>query len=114
MSNQEYRLKDNSGFDALILNKSSEIPKPGRGEVQIKFHACSLNYRDLIISKGQYPFPLKKNVVPASDGAGEVTAVGEGVTQFKVGDRVSPNFDFRSYRWTIDRRSSCIRCWWFY
>ena len=92
MSNQEYRLKDKSGFDALILHKSSSIPEPGRGEVQIKFHACSLNYRDLVISTGQYPALVKENVIPASDGAGEVTAVGEGVTQFKVGDRVSPNF----------------------
>lgn len=93
MSNQEYRLKNNSGFDALVLHKSSVIPQPGRGEVQIKFHACSLNYRDLIISKGDYPMATKENLVPASDGAGEITAVGEGVTQFKIGDRVSPNFN---------------------
>ncbi|CAF1268082.1 unnamed protein product [Adineta ricciae] len=91
MSNQEYRLADTSGFDSLKLHKSS-IPQPNPGEIQIKFHACSLNYRDLIISKGLYPLPMETNVVPTSDGAGEITAVGEGVTHLKIGDRVSPNF----------------------
>lgn len=93
MSNQEYRLSDASGFDSMKLNKSAPIPQPGPGQVQIKFHACSLNYRDLIISRGEYPAKTKPQVVPASDGAGEVSAVGEGVEYFKVGDRVSPNFD---------------------
>ena len=80
------------GFDSIKLHKTS-IPAPGPGEVQIKFHACSLNYRDLIMSRGEYPLARKPEVVPASDGAGEVTAVGDGVTHFKVGDRVSPNFN---------------------
>ncbi|CAF1074653.1 unnamed protein product [Adineta steineri] len=93
MFNKEYRLLDNTGFDSIKLCPSSTIPKPGPGEVLIKFHACSLNYRDLAISKGHYPLPMKSGIVPASDGAGEVTAVGEGVTYFKIGDRVSPNFN---------------------
>ncbi|CAF1391336.1 unnamed protein product [Rotaria sordida] len=93
MSNKEYRLTDSSGFDSIKLHESSSIPQPGPGEVKIKFHACSLNYRDLIISKGLYPLPIKSNTIPASDGAGEVIAVGEGVTHLKVGDRVSPNFN---------------------
>ncbi len=81
------------GFDSIKLQKSSSIPRPGPGEVQIKFHACSLNYRDLIISKGLYQSSIKREVVPLSDGAGEVAAVGEGVTHLKIGDRVSPNFN---------------------
>ncbi|CAF1072603.1 unnamed protein product, partial [Didymodactylos carnosus] len=68
------------------------IPQPGPSEVQIKFYACSLNYRDLVISNGKYPFSVKPEIVPVSDGAGEVTAVGEGVIHLKIGDRVSPNF----------------------
>ncbi|CAF1411732.1 unnamed protein product [Didymodactylos carnosus] len=92
MSNQEYKLSDASGFNSIKLHKSS-IPQPGPGEVQIKFHACSLNYRDLVISRGEYPLTVKPGTVPASDGAGEVTAVGEGVKHLKVGDRVSPNFN---------------------
>ena len=91
MAHKEYRLTDNSGFDSIKLHESS-IPQPGPGEVQIKFHACSLNYRDLIISNGFYPLPSKPGIIPASDGAGVVSAVGEGVTALRVGDRVSPNF----------------------
>jgi NADPH:quinone reductase-like Zn-dependent oxidoreductase len=93
MTNQEYRLSGRSGFDSIKLRTSSSIPQPGPGEVQIQFHACSLNYRDLIISKGLYQAPIKPQVVPVSDGAGEVTALGEGVTHLNIGDRVSPNFN---------------------
>jgi len=48
-------------------------------------HAASLNYRDLIIPKGKYPFPMKDNIVPGSDGAGTVESVGKNVTRFKPG-----------------------------
>ena len=55
-------------------------------------HAASLNRRDVFVMKGQYPMPPRTVVVPLSDGAGEVTAVGTGVTRFKVGDKVAPIF----------------------
>lgn len=51
----------------------------------IAVHAASLNYRDLVIPKGKYPFPMNLPVVPGSDGAGTVEAVGKGVTRFKPG-----------------------------
>jgi NADPH:quinone reductase-like Zn-dependent oxidoreductase len=50
--------------------------------------AVSLNFRELMILRGIYPLPVKPDVVPVSDGAGEVTAVGKGVTRAKIGDRV--------------------------
>lgn len=65
---------------------------PARGQVLLRMRAASLNYRDLLMVRGSYnpkqPLPL----VLASDGAGEVAAVGEGVTRVKVGDRVCPIF----------------------
>lgn len=88
---KQYVTGAEESFDALKL-VSGDIPQPGKGEIQIKFHAVSLNYRDLIIAKKTYPLPNAPNTVPASDGAGEVTALGEGVVGFKVGDKVSPNF----------------------
>ncbi|HZV17708.1 MAG TPA: NAD(P)-dependent alcohol dehydrogenase [Sphingobium sp.] len=70
-----------------------EQPAPGPGEVAIRVHACSLNYRDQAIVKGRYMGgPIPAPIVPLSDGAGEVIAVGAGVTRFKAGDRVSGTF----------------------
>ncbi|KAJ7115691.1 hypothetical protein C8R44DRAFT_832629 [Mycena epipterygia] len=65
-------------------------PKPT--EVLVKNHAVSLQYRDIIISQAGYPRFVQADLVPCSDMAGEVIAVGTDVTQWKVGDRVSPNF----------------------
>lgn len=67
-------------------------PKPGRGEVLIAVRAASLNYRDLMIAKGLYPLAILESVIPLSDGAGEIIAVGDGVTRFKTGDRVCGSF----------------------
>jgi NADPH:quinone reductase-like Zn-dependent oxidoreductase len=54
--------------------------------------AASLNYRDIDIKNSTYPYPIKANVVPLSDAAGVVTAVGSKTHRFKVGDKVMPNF----------------------
>lgn len=66
-----------------------EVPDPAaqRGEVLVRLRAASLNYVDLAAATGAYPvegFPI----VPVADGAGEIAAVGDGVTGFAVGDRV--------------------------
>jgi NADPH:quinone reductase-like Zn-dependent oxidoreductase len=67
-------------------------PEPGPGQVLVRIHAISLNYRDLMMVKGLYNPKLKLPRVPCSDGAGEVTAVGAGVTQWAPGDRVAGAF----------------------
>jgi NADPH:quinone reductase-like Zn-dependent oxidoreductase len=59
------------------------------GEVRIRMHSASLNFRDQLLLAGRYPTSRDEPVVPLSDGAGEVIAVGEGVTRVKVGDRVT-------------------------
>lgn len=64
-------------------------PSPGPGEVLIRVRAASLNYREIMIAKGTYGIPPKKDCIPVGDGAGEVLAVGVGVTTFAVGDRVA-------------------------
>jgi NADPH:quinone reductase-like Zn-dependent oxidoreductase len=66
-------------------------PQPGDGQVLIRVKSTALNYRDLIILQGQYS-GQKSPVIPMSDGAGEVVAIGEGVTRIKVGDRVTGTF----------------------
>ena len=84
------RFTEPGSFEGLTL---SEIPTPdvGHRDVLIRVRAASLNFRDLLVPMGRYPGPLKEDVVPLSDGAGEVLAVGRDVRRIKVGDRVSTN-----------------------
>ena len=79
------------GVDSLEFTQRPAL-KPGPGEVLVKVHAVSFNYRDLLMVKGLYNPKLKFPRIPCSDGAGEVTAVGEGVTAWKRGDRVAGTF----------------------
>ncbi|KAI3222778.1 hypothetical protein DTO012A9_9942 [Penicillium roqueforti] len=83
--------KDNS-FDGLTF-KDTPLPTIGKSEVLVKLQAASLNYRDLIIPLGKYPFPSGFPIVPGSDGASEVIEVGSKVTEFKKGDKVATLFN---------------------
>ena len=75
-----------------LLPGEMEIPKPGPGEVLIRIHAASLNFRDVMIAEGTYNPRMRLPAVPFSDGAGEVVEIGPNVTRWTVGDRVSPIF----------------------
>jgi len=79
------------GLENLALVER-DVPQAGGHKVLVKFHAASLNYRDLMFAKGIYNPKAKLPAVPFSDGAGEVVAVGEKVTRWKAGDRVCPIF----------------------
>lgn len=68
-----------AGYEAL-KETSEAIPKVQPHEVLIQVHATTLNYRDLAIANGQYPFPVTENVVPLSDAAGTIVAVGSDVS----------------------------------
>nr|VWO95508.1 Uncharacterized protein [Ganoderma boninense] len=90
---REYRLPKPDGFHNLILQESP-IPTLKSTEVLVKIHAVSLQVgnRDLIVANGQYPVGQKDDLVPVSDMAGEIVAVGEDVKGWKLGERVSANF----------------------
>ncbi|KAF9820798.1 hypothetical protein IEO21_01241 [Rhodonia placenta] len=94
---REYRLPKVDGFHNLTIREASIRP-PKSSEVLVKVHAVSLQltdlrqYRDLVVAKGQYPLGQKDNVVPGSDMAGEILAVGDEVKGWSVGDRVCANF----------------------
>jgi len=81
-----------AGIDSLELREQA-APRPGPGQVLVRMRAASLNYRDLMVVGGRYargaPLP---DLVPLSDGAGEVAEIGPGVTRVKPGDRVAAIF----------------------
>ena len=91
-----WQIVSDGGIDALELAER-EAGEPGPGEVKVRVRASSLNYRDLAtvldpVSRG-FPFPR----IPNSDAAGEITALGAGVSNLKVGDRVASCF-FQSWQ----------------
>ncbi|KAI1392705.1 zinc-binding dehydrogenase [Hypoxylon trugodes] len=75
------------GIESLKLSEQP-IPELGDGEVLVKIQGASLNFRDLMVSEGTFPWDAKDGVVPGSDGAGTVIAIGKRVSRFKPGDKV--------------------------
>ncbi len=86
-----YEISEFGSFDVLKAVEH-ERPRPGYGQVLVEFKAFSLNYRDLMTIRGAYNPRMKLPVVPLSDGAGVVVELGDGVSRWKVGDRVCPIF----------------------
>lgn len=78
------------GLDNLKLGEIADAAVPGPGEISVRIRASSLNYHDYAVVMGMMP-PADKRI-PMSDGAGEVSAVGEGVSDYKVGDAVVSTF----------------------
>ncbi|WP_327090095.1 NAD(P)-dependent alcohol dehydrogenase [Nonomuraea sp. NBC_01738] len=85
--NRVYRIEELGDVEGIVLGQEP-MPVPGATEIVVRMRAVSLNKRDLMLLDGTYPMKARDRVVPLSDGAGEVVAVGERVTRFAVGDRV--------------------------
>ncbi|EEU37003.1 uncharacterized protein NECHADRAFT_52268 [Fusarium vanettenii 77-13-4] len=81
-----------NGIDELSFG-SIPIPRLGDHDVLVRMRGASLNYRDLVIAEGKYPFGHKQPVIAASDGAGEVVEAGANVTRWKIGDKVVTLFN---------------------
>lgn len=89
---RQARLLSGKGIETLTIEDAA-VPDPGPGEALVRLHAATLNFRDIIMAKGLIPGIAKEpDLIPLSCGAGEVVAVGSGVTRVKPGDRVTPIF----------------------
>jgi NADPH2:quinone reductase len=81
------RVHKHGGPEVLTVD-NIEVPAPGQGQVKIKQHAIGVNFIDTYFRMGMYPSPVGMPFVAGNEGAGEVIAVGPGVTDLKIGDRV--------------------------
>ena len=87
------------GGPEVLTFEDIEIPAPGQGQIKIKQHAAGVNFIDTYFRMGMYPSPVGMPFIAGNEGAGEVIAVGPGVTDLKVGDRVA----------YVGRRSAAMR-----
>ena len=77
------------GGPEVLTYEEIELPPPGQGQIRVKQHASGVNFIDTYFRMGMYPSPVGLPFVAGNEAAGEVVAVGSGVTDFKVGDRVA-------------------------
>ncbi len=86
-----WEVHETTGLDGIVMNTARADPTPGHGQIVVRIRAAALNYRDQGVITGAYGY-TKFPVIPLSDGAGEVVALGPGVTQFMTGDHVAGTF----------------------
>jgi NADPH:quinone reductase len=76
------------GPEVLALRELPDPLPPGPGEVQVKMTARGVQYVDVLMLAGKYQFRPEPPFIPGNEAAGEVVAVGDGATRFKIGDRI--------------------------
>lgn len=87
---QTIKVKKTGGLETIFIDNVSDAAKPQKGEIRVRIHAGSLNYHDYLVAAGH--LKTESDRVLLSDGAGVVESIGEGVTEFKVGDHVVSTF----------------------
>ena len=85
------------GGPEVLTYEEVEVPAPGPGQVRVKNHACGLNFIDTYFRSGLYPSPTGLPFILGNEAAGEVIAIGPGVTEVKVGDRIGYASTLGSY-----------------
>src|SRR5262249_46709659 len=74
--------------EVLHLRERSDPPPPSPGDGQDRIAACGVQYVDVLMLAGKYQFRPEPPFIPGNEAAGEIVALGDGVTQFKPGDKV--------------------------
>jgi NADPH2:quinone reductase len=77
------------GGPEVLTYEEIDVPAPGQGQIKIRQRACGINFIDTYFRMGMYPSPVGMPFVAGNEGAGDVIAVGPGVSDFKIGDRVA-------------------------
>ncbi|WP_417620222.1 zinc-dependent alcohol dehydrogenase family protein [Parasphingorhabdus sp.] len=95
-------VKHPPSLDNLLLENREPAPEPGPGEIKVSIRAGSLNFRDSLVVNGFFPAP--DGLIPLSDGAGDVIAIGSGVSEFAIGDRVVSIFHPKWLDGFLDKR----------
>ncbi|GAB9463758.1 Zinc-type alcohol dehydrogenase protein [Globisporangium polare] len=93
-TNTVFRHSERTSHHNLTVS-TEPMPTIAAHQVLVQIKSVALNYRDIAIADSSYPFPVKDDVVPCSDGAGVVVQVGSDVEGLSVGDRVIANFDVK-------------------
>ena len=94
------------GGPEVLSFEEIELPEPGPGAVRVKNHAIGVNFIDVYFRTGLYPSPQGLPYVPGNEGAGVVTALGSGVSDLSVGDRVAYTSTLGSYAQEINMPAS--------
>ncbi|RCI02323.1 hypothetical protein CU098_007158 [Rhizopus stolonifer] len=102
-----YRINEFKGRQGL-KRFEEPLPKLDKTEVLVKIKAVSLNFRDLLILNNNYGFGANDLVIPCSDGAGEIVAVGENVSDLQIGDRVTSNFGIKHLYGILKLTDDCL------
>jgi NADPH:quinone reductase-like Zn-dependent oxidoreductase len=89
---RQYQLQRSGDAPAVLRLIDAPVRAPAAHEILVRVHAVSLNRRDIYVKAGQYPGPKPATLVPLSDGAGEVVAIGADVKRVRKGDRVAGIF----------------------
>src|SRR5690242_5050455 len=96
-----------TGGPEVLTYEQVDIAAPGQGQVKVKQHAAGVNYIDTYFRMGMYPSPVGLPFISGNEAAGEVIAVGPGVTDLKVGDRAAYVVAFGAY--AEDRQMPTVR-----
>lgn len=103
-----WELRGAFGLENMVLTERPD-PEPGPGQVVVRIRAASLNYRDALMVGGIYNPRQKLPLIPLSDGAGEVVAVGPGVTRVAAGDHVLTSFFQAWLRWPVPKDPKVLK-----